>query len=86
MKNTQSTFNTTIDFGNTNSFSTIPETLITSTREADFIPNPDYSCRCRRGYSLSSDPFNPWKLQETPEDCSRGQIAKAYRLPRGAFY
>lgn len=80
MKNAQSTLNITIDFGNTNSFSTIPESLITSTREPDFSRNPDYRCSCRRGYSLSSDPFNPFKRQIEPADYSRRDIARSYRL------
>ncbi|HWR25401.1 MAG TPA: hypothetical protein VN278_04110 [Methanosarcina sp.] len=49
-----------------------------------FTLNPFYSCRCRRGYSLSSDPFFEWKIQEEPADYSRKDIARTYRL--GEWY
>lgn len=68
------------NFDNSTDFETIPETLLTSTREPDFIPNPKYSCSCRRGYSLSSDPHNIWKRQAEPAHYSRGDIKRAYRL------
>ena len=68
------------EFDNSTGFSTLPETLNTSTSEPDFIPNPKYSCSCRRGYSLSSDPFNIWKRQVEPADYSRKDIARSCRL------
>jgi hypothetical protein len=72
------------DSDKSSNFSTIPETLITSTKGPDFLPNPDYKCSCRRGYSLSSDPFNIWKGQAEPANYSRTDIKRAYRL--GEWY
>lgn len=73
------------DFLGSLSFSTIPETLITSTKGLNFLPNPDYKCNCKRGYSLYNDPFNDWKLQGQTEDYGRKEIEKTYRLPKGGF-
>ena len=70
------------DFDSSSNFPTIPEPLTTSAQGPGFTLNPFYSCRCKRGYSLSSDPFNIWKKQEEPEDYSRKEIARAYRLGR----
>lgn len=64
----------------------IPETTLTTTQGAIFhYRNPSYSCRCRRGYTLTSDVFNVWKLQEEPADESRGDIFRSYRLIGGGF-
>ena len=30
-----------------------------------------------------TDPYNPWRLPEEPENCSRADIARAYRLGSG---
>jgi len=30
-----------------------------------------------------TDPYNPWRLPEKPENCSRADIARAYRLGSG---
>ena len=79
----QSTLNTTFDFGTTNDFS-IDNTLNTSTQGTNFTFNPSYSCRSKHGYSLTSDQFNNWKRQEEPGHCSRGEIARAYRI-RGGY-
>jgi hypothetical protein len=42
---------------------------------------PVYSCSCKKGYSPLFDPYT-WKRPEEPEDCSRADIKKAYRLGR----
>ena len=52
-------------------------------RGTDFTFNHSYSCRCRRGYSPHSDPFNVWRRQIEPTDCSRKDIAFSYRLGGG---
>jgi hypothetical protein len=73
-------------FDSTAKHTPIPETTLTTTQGATFhYCNPSYSCRCRRGYTLTSDVFNIWKLQETPDDNSRGDIFKSYRLIGGGF-
>lgn len=72
------------DFDSTNDFS-IDNTLNTTTQGNNLILNPLYSCKPRRGYSLTSDILNPWKRQEQPEDYGRKEIAKAYRLPIVGF-
>lgn len=74
------------DFDSSLNFESLPETLTTTTQNTVFhYRNPSYSCRCRRGYTLTSDVFNVWKLQETPDDNSRGDIFKSYRLIGGGF-
>lgn len=70
------------DFDSSNSFENTPESLNTST-QGTFTFNPSYSCRCRRGYSLFSDPFNEWRRQIEPADHSRRNIAFSYRLGGG---
>ncbi|HEY3361805.1 MAG TPA: hypothetical protein VGK06_08285 [Methanosarcina sp.] len=61
-----------------------PETLNTVTQGIKkFTLNPFYSCKCRRGYSLASDPFNEWRKQIEPVDYSRRDIAFSYRIRRG---
>jgi|GEM_PF-3742307 len=82
IKYTQSTFDTTFDFGNSTDFFTIPESLITATREADFIPNPYFRCSCLH-VSPFMDPYS-WRRPEEIDDCSRGDIKRAYRL--GEWY
>lgn len=81
-KLTQSTLFTHFDFGNTNSNS-IDDNLNTTTQGTGFTLNPFFSCSCRRGYSLTSDPFNVWKLQEEVNHFSRGDLKRAYRLGGG---
>ena len=81
-KLTQSTFNTTFDFGNTNDFS-IDDTLNTTTHGTNFTLNPFYSCRCRH-ISLFNDPYS-WRGPEEFCDCNRADIARAYRLIRSGF-
>jgi hypothetical protein len=73
------------DFDSSSNFQSVPETTLTTTQGATFHHKPSYSCRCRRGYTLTSDVFNIWKLQETPDDNSRGDIFKSYRLIGGGF-
>lgn len=81
------------DFDNSNDFTTIPETAVTHTGNVDytfsetgFTLNPYYRCRCRRGYTLSSDPHNDFKRQIEPVDHSRNDISRSYRLGfRGGF-
>ena len=69
------------DFDSTDNDVSDIETLNTDTQEqTNFTLTPGYSCRCKRGYNLTSDIFNPWKLQEEPEDCSREDLARACRL------
>lgn len=70
------------DFGTTNSFENTSKSLNTST-QGTFTFNPSYSCRCRRGYSPHSDPFNVWRRQIEPTDYSRKDIAFSYRLGGG---
>lgn len=71
------------DFDTSSNILSISNTLITSTQEANIPHNPAYSCRCRRGYSVLSDPFNIWKRQEEPADFSRGDIKRSYRMGGG---
>jgi hypothetical protein len=74
------------DFNCSSKFESLPKTLTTATQNTIFhYRNPSYSCRCRRGYTLTSDVFNVWKLQETLEDNSRGDIFRSYRLIGGGF-
>lgn len=74
------------DFDCSSKFDSLPETLATTTQNTVFdYRNPSYSCRCRRGYTLTSDPFNEWRRQEEPADYSRGDIFRAYRLIGGGF-
>jgi hypothetical protein len=70
------------DFDSSNSFETTPESLTTSTRGTNFTFNPAYSCSCKKGYSPLFDPYT-WKRPEEPDDCSRADIRKAYRLGGG---
>lgn len=73
------------DFDSSSNFESLPETLTTTTQNTVFhYRNPSYSCRCRRGYTLTSDVFNVWKLQEEPAYYSRSDIRRAYRL--GMWY
>ncbi|MDD2284673.1 MAG: hypothetical protein PHQ11_04655 [Paludibacter sp.] len=44
--------------------------------------NPAFSSSCKTGYSPCSDPYT-WRRPEEPEDCSRGEIKRAYRLGEG---
>jgi hypothetical protein len=39
--------------------------------------------RHRQGYSSRKDPYNSWRLPEEPDDCSRADIARTYRLGDG---
>jgi hypothetical protein len=71
------------NFDSSYSFETTPESLTTSTRGTNFTFNHSYSCRCRRGYSLFSDPHNEWRRQIEPADYSRKDIAFSYRLGGG---
>ncbi len=79
-KNNQSNLYTFFEFDASTDFKTFPEALLTTTRKTNF--DYHYSCKCRRGYSLSSDPFNTWKKQEAPADYSRKDIMRAYKLGR----
>lgn len=48
---------------------------------------PAYSCSCKKGYSPFSDPYT-WRIPEEIEDCSRAELARAYRIqrvPKGGF-
>jgi hypothetical protein len=71
------------NFDSSECFGTVPDSLITSTQGNDFSINPYYRCRSRRGYSLSSDPFNPFRRQVEPADYSRKDIAFSYRVGGG---
>ena len=64
------------------SFETTPKSLTTSTQGTDFTFKPAYSCSCKKGYSPLFDPYT-WKRPEEPDDCSRADIRKAYRLGGG---
>lgn len=73
-------------FDSSSKLESLPETSLTTTQGTFFhYRYPSYSCKCRRGYSLSSDPFNVWKLQEEPANESRGDIFRSYRLIGGRF-
>jgi len=37
----------------------------------------------RQSCSRHTDPYNPWRLPEEPDDCSRADIARTYRLGEG---
>ena len=37
----------------------------------------------RQGCSRHIDPYNPWRLPEEPDNCSRADIARTYRLGEG---
>ena len=39
--------------------------------------------RHRQGYSKRKDPYNAWQIPEEPDDCSRADIARTYRLGAG---
>ncbi len=39
--------------------------------------------RHRQGYSSRKNPYNAWRLPEEPDNCSRADIARAYRLGAG---
>jgi hypothetical protein len=39
--------------------------------------------RHRMGYSKRTAPYNAWRLPEEPENCSRADIARTYRLGDG---
>lgn len=73
-------------FDSSSNFPTISEPLTTSAQGPGFTLNPFYSCRCRRGYTLSTDPHNNFKRQIEPTDYSRKDIARSYRVGfRGGF-
>jgi hypothetical protein len=63
------------------------DSLVTFTDEyKDQVPcqnNNFYYYRHRYGYSSRNDPYNPWRLLEVPDDCSRANIARTYRLGDG---
>ena len=69
------------DFDSSSNFLSFPRTLNTSTQGTNFYCNPAYSCSCKKGYSPLFDPYT-WKRPEEPDDCSRADIRKAYRLGR----
>jgi hypothetical protein len=79
---TQTNLETFFNFDSSNSFENSPESLTTSTRGTNFTFNPAYSCSCKKGYSPLFDPYT-WKRLEEPDDCSRADIRKAYRLGGG---
>jgi hypothetical protein len=79
---TQTNLNTFYNFNISDSFETTPKSLATSTRGTDFTFKPVYSCSCKKGYSPFFDPYT-WKRPEEPDDCSRADIRKAYRLGGG---
>ena len=79
---TQTNINVFYNLNISDSFETTPKSLATST-QGTFTFNPAYSCRCRRGYSLFSDPHNEWRRQIEPAEYSRKDIAFSYRLGGG---
>jgi hypothetical protein len=79
----QTNLNIFYNFNISDSFENTPESLNTSTQGTNFTFNPSYSCRCRRGYSLFSDPFNEWRPQIETDDYSRKDIAFSHRLGGG---
>lgn len=77
------------DFDSSSKCLTIPDTLNTITHgRTNFTSSPRYSCSCKRGgYSPFFDPYT-WRIPEEPEDCSRAELARAYRtqrVPKGGF-
>jgi hypothetical protein len=77
------------DFDSSSNCLTIPDTLNTITHgRPDFTSSPRHSCSCKRGgYSPFFDPYT-WRIPEEPEDCSRAELARAYRIqrvPKGGF-
>ena len=71
----------TINQTNINSFFDFEEFDDLSTTSGTNF-EPAYSCSCKRGYSPYSDPYT-WRRPEEPDDCSRADIKKAYRLGGG---
>ncbi len=39
--------------------------------------------RHRQGHSIRTDPYDAWRIPEDPDNCSRADIARAYRLGDG---
>jgi hypothetical protein len=77
----QTNLNIFYNFNISDSFETSTESQNTST-QGTFTFNPAYSCSCKKGYSPLFDPYT-WKRLEEPDDCSRADIRKAYRLGGG---
>lgn len=60
----------------------IPDNLNTATSESTFHYNSAYRCSCKKYYSILSDLYT-WRRSEEPEDCSRADLKRAYRLEEG---
>jgi hypothetical protein len=73
-------------FDNTKSQITF-ESLVTSTDGyKDKVPcqnNNFFYYWHRQGCSRRTDPYNPWRIPEEPDDCSKADIARTYRLGEG---
>jgi hypothetical protein len=73
-------------FDSTNSQITY-DSLVTFTDEykdkVTYQNNTFFYSRHRQGCSKRTDPCNPWRLPEEPDDCSRADIARTYRLGAG---
>ncbi len=37
----------------------------------------------RQSCSIHTDTYNPWRIPEEPDDCSRADIVRTYRLGEG---
>jgi len=70
-------------FDNTKSQITY-DSLVTSTDGCKYkVPcqiNNFFYSRYRQSYSRRTDPYNSWWIPEDPENCSRADIARTYRL------
>lgn len=53
--------------------------LNTTTEGNNFHNNSAYHRSCKKIYSLLSDPC-AWRIPEEPDDCSRADLKRAYRL------
>jgi hypothetical protein len=45
--------------------------------------NNFFYSRHRQNYSKPTNPYNAWRIPEDPDNCSRADIARAYRLGDG---
>lgn len=63
--------------------------LVTFTDESKTKPkclyqiNNSFYYRHRPGCSRLIDSYNPWRIPEEPDDCSREDISRTYRLGEG---